>query len=345
MEMTERKEKILAAIVEKYIQTGEPVGSKALVDSLGFSVSSATIRNEMADLIEMGYLEQPHTSAGRIPSSQGYRYYVENLMTTYDMSPVEKGIINSKLRDSSTEPQTVLEKAGNILADMAHCAAVTTTPTDHEAVVKRVELVPIGTRTAMVVMLTSSGILKTKVCRTDSEITIDIAENFYNIVKAYFIGKPASELSIARIQTLALSLGEKALIMTPLLVALADVAKMTERTELLLEGQTNLLSHKEFETNAFELMEFLRRSEPLNRIFSSHSDTNNGMPSVLIGNENLFRELQNSTMIFSKYSIGGHESGTLGIIGPTRIDYARLIPSIKYLTDVVGIILSDNMED
>lgn len=345
MEMTERKEKILAAIVEKYIQTGEPVGSKALVDLLGFSVSSATIRNEMADLIDMGYLEQPHTSAGRIPSSQGYRYYIENLMTAYEVSPVEKGIINSKLRESAADPQAVLEKTGNILADMAHCAAITTTPADLEAVVKRVELVPIGTRTAMVIMLTSSGILKTKVCRTDSEITLDVAESFYNIVKANFIGKPASQLTIARIQTLALSLGEKALIMTPLLVALSDVAKMSERTEMLLEGQTNLLNHKEFETNAFELMEFLRRAEPLNRVFSSYSDHNQGMPNVIIGNENLFRELQNSTMIFSKYSICGHESGTLGIIGPTRIDYAKLIPSIKYLTEVVGIILSDNMED
>lgn len=345
MEMTERKEKILAAIVEKYIQTGEPVGSKALVDLLGFSVSSATIRNEMADLIDMGYLEQPHTSSGRIPSSQGYRYYIENLMADYEISPVEKGIINSKLRESSAEPQAVLEKTGNILADMAHCAAITTTPADLEAVVKRVELVPIGTRTAMVVMLTSSGILKTKVCRTDSEITLSVAESFYNIVKANFLGKPASQLTIARIQTLALSLGEKALVMTPLLVALSDVAKMTERTEMLLEGQTNLLSHKEFEANAFELMEFLRRAEPLNRVFSLYNDQNNGTPNVIIGNENLFRELQNSTMIFSKYSIGGHESGTLGIIGPTRIDYAKLIPSIKYLTEVVGIILSDNMED
>ena len=131
--------------------------------------------------------------------------------------------------------------------------------------------------------------------------------------------------------------------MTPLLVALCDLAEMSERTELLLEGQSNLLGYKELETNAFELMEFLRRAEPLNRIFSQR--TTNDSPSVLIGKENLFRELQNSTVIFSKYSIGGHESGTLGIIGPTRVDYARLIPSIKYLTDVVGIILSDNMED
>ena len=185
MEMTDRKEKILAAVVEKYIQTGEPIGSKALVDSLGLSVSSATVRNEMADLSDMGYLEQPHTSAGRIPSNQGYRYYVEHLMKTCDMSPSEKSIISSKLRESSGEPQSVLEKANNILADLTHCTAVSTTPSEAQAVVKRIELVPIGTRTAMVVMLTTTGMLKTKVCRTDKEITIDIAENFYNIAKPF----------------------------------------------------------------------------------------------------------------------------------------------------------------
>jgi len=344
MEMTERKNKILAAVVERYIQTGEPVGSKNLLDSLGLSVSSATVRNEMADLIDMGYLEQPHTSAGRIPSTAGYRYYVENLMTAYDMSPTEKKLIDIKLHETTGEPHAVLERAGNIIADISKCAAISTTPADSEAVIKRIELVPIGTHTAMVVMLTSFGILKTRVIRTDSEITLDIAETFYNIVKANFIGKPACDITIARIQTLALSLGEKALAMTPLLVVLSDLSKMTEKTELLLEGQTNLLGYKEYETNAFELMEFLRRSEPLNRIFTLEKNET-GAPSVLIGKEQLYRELQNSTLIFSRYSIGGRQSGALGVVGPTRIDYARLIPCIRYISDVVGIILSDNAED
>ncbi len=346
MEMTERKNKILSAIVERYIQTGEPVGSKALLDTLDFNVSSATVRNEMSDLIEMGYLEQPHTSAGRVPSTEGYRYYVEKLMKVYDISEAEKQLIGLKLRDSVADPHSLLETAGSLLADLSNCAAVSTTPADSEAVVKRVELVPVGTHTAMVLMLTSFGIIKTRVCRTESEITLDSAQMFYNIVGKNFIGKPVSEITVAKIQTLALSLGgDNALAMIPLLVALSELSRMTERTELLLEGQSNLLNYREYERNAFELMEFLRRSEPLNRIFSAKTEQKNGQPSILIGKENRFRELQNSTMIFSKYSIAGHESGTLGIIGPTRIDYARLIPSIKYMSEVVGIMLSDNMED
>lgn len=348
MEMTERKKRLLAAIVEKYISTGEPVGSKSLVESLRPGVSSATIRSEMADLAAMGYLEQPHTSAGRIPTGEGYRYYVDHLMGKFDLSDNEKRMIGSKLGSVSSETKSVLQKAGDILAELTNCAAVSTTPSDQEAVIRRVELVPIGTKTAMVVMLTSSGILKSRVCRTDFEITLAVTETFYNIVQQEFIGRPAAELSIARIQTLALSLGDKALAMTPLLVTLSDLAALTERTELLLEGQSNLLNHREFRSNAYELMEFLRRAEPLSSVFRSYSAASGGregMPSVLIGRENLFRELQNSSVIFGKYKVGGRECGALGIIGPTRLDYARLIPSLKFLTEIVGSILSDNIED
>lgn len=345
MELSERKKKLLAAIVERYIATGEPVGSKSLVEALDLSVSSATVRNEMAELSAMGYLEQPHTSAGRIPSSAGYRYYVDHLMGRYELPQNEKRLIDAKLEPAAGDTQKVLESAGNILAEMTHCAAVSTTPADEAAVVRRVELVPIGARTAMIVMLTSSGILKSRVCRTLGEITVDMAESFYNIVNANFIGKPAAAMNVAKIQTLAVSLGEKSLLMTPLLVALADVAAMTERTELLLEGQGNLLGYKEYEQNAYELIEFLRRTETMSRIFSGHTNGEKGNLSVLIGKENLFRELQNSSMIFGKYEIAGHESGTLGLIGPTRIDYARLIPSLRYLTEIVGKILSENVEE
>lgn len=345
MELSERKKKLLAAIVERYIATGEPVGSKALAELPSLSVSSATIRNEMSELVSLGLLEQPHTSAGRIPSSAGYRYYVDNLMGQYELSPQEKRLIDLKLQNASGDAKKVLESAGNILAEMTRCAAVSTTPADEAAVVRRVELVPIGTRTAMIVMLTSSGIIKSRVLKTISEITVDMAESFYNIVNANFIGKPAASMHLAKIQTLAVSLGEKSLEMTPLLVALADVAAMTERTELLLEGQSNLLNYREYEQNAYALIEFLRRAEPLGQIFREPQGGEKDGLQVLIGDENRFRELQNSSMIFGNYEIAGHQSGTLGLIGPTRIDYARLIPSLQYLTQIVGKILSENVED
>ena len=149
-------------------------------------------------------------------------------------------------------------------------------------------------------------------------------------------------MSIALIQTLALSLGSKSLAISPLLVTLSDLAQMTEQTQLLLEGQSNLLNYADY-PNAYELMEFLRRGEPLTNLFSNHKSR--GDANVLIGKENLYRELQDSSVIFSHYSVSGKDSGTLGLIGPTRIDYARLIPSLKYLTEIVGNIMSDTLED
>lgn len=345
MELSQRQKKILAAIVERYIATGEPIGSKALVDALDMSVSSATVRNEMAELTARGLLEQPHTSAGRVPSSAGYRYYVDHLMEQYALPQHDKHVIDAKLQSASGDPQQVLETAGGVLADLTNCAAVSTTPADAAAVIRRVELVPIGQRTAMIVMLTSSGILKSRVCKTSGAITVDMAESFYNIVNTNFIGKPAAAMTVAKIQTLAVSLGEKSLAMTPLLVTLADLAEMTERTQLLLEGQGNLLGYREFSQNAYELIDFLHRAESLGKIFSGHAAQPDGKPHVVIGEENLFRELQNSSMIFGNYAIAGHESGTLGLIGPTRMDYARLMPSLQYLTEIVGKILSDNVEE
>lgn len=342
MRLSERKERILANIVEYYIATGEPVGSKTLLEHSDLSVSSATVRNEMAELSALGYIEQPHTSAGRVPSQLGYRYYVDNLMSQYELPLQEKRLIESRILGSSGEPQQILEQAGQVLAEITNCAVVSTTPCDEHAVIRRVELVPLGTRTAMMIMLSSSGILKSKVCRTDCELSMDIIEMFYNVVSQNFIGKSAEEVTIAMIQTLALSLGSKSLAMSPLLVTLSDLAQMTEQTQLLLVGQSNLLNYTDY-SNAYEIMEFLRQSDPLTTLFSSKKNT--GSPSILIGKENQFRELQDSSMIFSKYNVSGKESGTLGIIGPTRIDYARLIPSLKYLTEIVGNIMSDTLED
>lgn len=342
MKLSERKERILASIVEYYIATGEPVGSKTLLEHSDLAVSSATVRNEMAELAALGYIEQPHTSAGRVPSQLGYRYYVDNLMSQYELPLQEKRLIESRILGASGEPQQILEQAGQVLAEITNCAVVSTTPCDEHAVIRRVELVPLGTRTAMMIMLSSSGILKSKVCRTDCELSMDIIEIFYNVVSQNFIGKSAEEVTIAMIQTLALSLGSKSLAMSPLLVTLSDLAQMTEQTQLLLVGQSNLLNYTDY-SNAYEIMEFLRQSDPLTTLFSSKKNT--GSPSILIGKENQFRELQDSSMIFSKYNVSGKESGTLGIIGPTRIDYARLIPSLKYLTEIVGNIMSDTLED
>ncbi len=341
MELGKRKEMILSAIVEQYIKSGEPIGSKFLMEALPISVSSATIRNEMSELHEMGLLEQPHTSAGRIPSQAGYRYYIDNLMSTSELSENERELIRNELERYTGSPDKLLEKAGEMLARLTGCAAVATTPTDEGAVIKHIEIMPVGTRIAMIVMMTSSGIIKNGICKVETEITRDMIDCFYSIVNECFIGRPVSDVGTVMIQTLVASLGSNALSMSPLFVVLADIANQALQAEIRLEGEQNLLHHREFGNNAYEMMQFFDEKEKLERALSSSKNP----LEVIIGKENMYRQLENSSMIISRYSIKGHDGGVIGIIGPTRINYAKLIPSIEYLTDLVSKMLTDTFED
>ena len=324
MELGKRKELILSAVVEQYIKTGEPVGSKVLMSSLPIQVSAATIRNEMSELAEMGLLDQPHTSAGRVPSQAGYRYYIDNLMNKTELTEDEKYSLRLELERSAGDPDKLLGKAGQMLARITGCAAVSTSPADSGATVKRIEIVPVGTRLAMIVMLTSTGIIKNGVCRTDTEITPDMIDNFYRIVGETFIGKPVSDIGTVMIQTLVASLGSNALSMSPLFVVLSDIASQAISAEIHLQGEENLLHHRELGDNIYETLRFLDEEEKLERAVSSGKNA----LSVMIGKENMYRQLENTSMIVARYNIQGHDGGAIGIIGPTRLDYAKLIPSI-----------------
>lgn len=340
-DISPRKQEILASIIERYIATGEPVGSKVICSDMNNAVSSATIRNEMAELVELGLLEQPHTSAGRIPSQAGYRYYVDNLMTAYELGVDEQERIKIWLSGFSGEPDKLLEKAGSILAELTNCVAVSSSPSDSEAFIRRIELVPLSDHTAMIVLLATSGILRSAVVRSDAEINVDIAEVFYNICQTYFNGRNVSDISLTFIQTLVASLGDKVFIMSPFLCAIADLCEAVKTTEIHLKGPNNILNHSELSEDAFKLMDFLHRGTPLENMLDSHKKTMN----IAIGSENSYRELRNSTTIFSKYSVGEKESGSIGIIGPTRLDYARLIPSIKYLAGIIGSMLTETLDE
>ncbi|MFI3140673.1 MAG: heat-inducible transcriptional repressor HrcA [Clostridia bacterium] len=340
MQLDKRKELILSSIVEQYIKTGEPIGSKLLMQILPISVSSATIRNEMSDLSEIGLLMQPHTSAGRIPSQDGYRYYVDNLMSKNEMNLDEQQSMRKELELSATDPEKILEKANEMLAKITNCATVATTPTDELATVKHIEIVLVGRKIAMIVLMTSSGIIKNGVCKTETEITPRMVSNFYSIVNECFIGKPVSDIGTVMIQTLVASLGSDALAMSPLFVILADIASNAIQAEIKLEGQQNLLNHREFHSNLYDMMQFLHENEKVERAISN----NKNALSIVIGKENMYRQLENTSLIVARYNVKGGEGGSIGIIGPTRLDYANLIPRIEYLTDLVGKLLTDTLD-
>ena len=338
MELSERKKKILASVTERYITTGEPVGSKVLCDSL--AVSSATIRNEMSELSNIGYLEQPHTSAGRIPSQKGFRFYVNNLMSVYEMNDADRFTVRSRFDNSDGEPYDILSEAAKLLSELTGCASVALTPYDSHAVIKRIELVPVSLRTVLVVILMSTGVIKSRICRCDNEIDLKTAELFYNIAAAHFTGRTANDFTIADIQTLAASLGEKAFVMTPLLVALTELSQEASACTVITEGQSRLLNFKELESDIYGIFECMKHSSGLVSLLNKGNELN-----ITIGRESMNRAFENVSVISAKYSVGGKNVGSIGIIGPVRLDYARIIPYIIYISETVGNVLSEMIDE
>ena len=339
MELSDRKKKILAAVVERYILTGEPVGSKVLCGNL--EVSSATVRNEMSDLSEIGYLEQPHTSAGRIPSQRGLRYYIDNLMDRYEISDADRFVIENRLTADSAEPQEILANAAKLLSELTGCASVASTPYDANAHIKRVELVPISARTVLVVLIVSTGVVKSRICRCESDIDITSAELFYNIAAAHFAAHRSDELTIAKIQTLAASLGDKAFVMAPLLFTLYELAHEATRCSIITEGQSRLLNFKELETDVYNIFEYFKSPAELAHILNSGSDNF----TISIGRESRNRVFEHTSIISSKYAVSGKNVGSVGIIGPLRMDYARFVPNIIFISETVGKILSETIDE
>ena len=341
MELDQRKRRVLAAVVESYINTGEPVGSKALAEVFGMSVSSATLRNEMAALVEMGYLEQPHTSAGRIPSHQGFRFYIDKLMDKKPLSPEDKASIDELFKNAEPNPGTILEDVGAALAQRTGCAAISTTPTSQGGVSSRIEIVPAGRRIYMLIFITSAGVIKSKLCRLEFEITPDSIWQFTGLVNEWLMRTPIENITPAFIQTLAAKTGEYALTLSPILYTVYELARAACEGQVILEGQNNLLMHRELLSAAGDLLKLLSRGDELLNLIPQQG----GNLNVVLGKELNRGELNDIGMIFTGYSIGGNAWGKVGIIGPTRLDYASMIPMLEYFASSMGKLLTDTLGD
>lgn len=341
MELSERKQKILSAIVDTYVKTGEPVGSKVLCEALDFSVSSATIRNEMAELVELGLLEQPHTSAGRVPSHLGYRLYINQLMEKKPISEEEQRYIDSNLSGAMDDPEHLLEEASQMLAGMTRLAAVTTAPVSSDATVRSLQFVQTGRRSALVILLTSGGQLKNRQFRCDYDLTPEILRIFHAALNERFGGIPLVRITPAFIQTTAISMGEMTMLMPAVLMAILEAARDCLEAEVRTEGQTNLLFVPEFEMDdARRVLEFINRRGELARLLNSQ----NGSIRVLVGSESKQPELSDSSVVVARYTVGGRDTGAIGIIGPTRMDYAKMIANLEYLASSVGTLLSEILD-
>lgn len=336
MEPAARKKQILSAIVESFIQTGEPVGSKTLINEAGLKVSSATVRNDMADLTEQGYIIQPHTSAGRIPTQLGYRYYVDNALRLQPIAESGRGYILESLSQNTDSPESILQSAANLLNRLTDCIALTTTPNGEESRIRKISFVPTGAHSAMAVVIASNGVIKTKLFRCEFIITPEILEVFDRALNEVFAGVRLSSVNRPFIQTAAAGFGELSFLMPSALMAVKDACETAREVSVCHSGLGGLIRFAQ----AGRLYEFIQNRHDLANMLERLPLTT----AVTIGKENSRIELAASSVISTRYTIDGNPSGVLAVVGPLRMDYARNISIINCVSDCVSELFNETID-
>ena len=342
MELDPRKLRILSAIVETHIATGEPVGSKLVARLLDGEVSPATIRNEMAALFDQGLLEQPHTSAGRVPSHLGYRLYLDQLMRRRPLTGPEKQRIEALFNLRDPDPDRLLEDAAKTLAEQTGCAVISTALTKESARVRKIELIPATSRTVVILLIASNGMVKNKVCRVDFQLTAKVLEFFQGFIDRHFTGRSINDISASYLNSVAFGMGEEYMdIFTPLLSAVFDLCRECSDGQIYRSGTANLLEHEDLRRVANQLFRVINSREAVMELVDRGSE---GI-RVLVGKENPNSAFAGSSVIISKYRIGQDNTGAMGLIGPIRMDYARLIPHLEYFSQTLGRLLGETLEE
>ena len=340
MEFTPRKQKILSAIVKSYIASGEPVGSKLIAQEIG--VSSATIRNEMAELIEMGLLEQPHTSAGRIPSQRGFRAYIDSFMEPTPLPSDLKAYLDSVLSPGAYDREKLLHRAGEAIAGATRYASIVSEPGGKAARISAVQFVQISRRTAMLILLSSAGTMESRIFHCDFDLSSEIMRIFFRVFNEKVAGKPLSEVTPAFIQTLGVSLGELTLLMSSALTAFLEAALETMKADVILSGQMNLLFYPEFTPgNVRKIHDVLKNPESASSFLLGKA----GRANISIGYEIGRSEFSQTSIVSCRYLIGGFDAGGVGVVGPIRMNYSLVSASVEYVANAVSNMLTFLMKE
>ena len=342
MALDNRKAQVLSLVIESYIETGEPIGSKALAEMLGNRVSAATIRNDMAALTAEGYLEQPHTSAGRLPTAKAFRLYIDQLMHRQPLSEQDRQSIDAMLAGAAGDPMQLLEDASRALAEATGYAAVAAKPEQTDTTISRIDVMQMAPRNMAVVLVPDKGTLRTRMCRCQRDIPRAVTVALSDYLSRKFLDRPLACVTLEAMQEVLLELGDAGLAVAPILSAFYELAQECAASELMLSGQLNLLRHPDYELeNARSLMGFLSERKRLSDVLNHQTDP--GL-QVMLGGDGL-PELAGSSLIVTHYSLGTRGQGTIGIIGPVRMNYAEAIPRIEYFANAVGKLLTDLFDD
>ena len=331
--MDERKKKILQAVIDEYVNTAEPVSSATLVEKYGLNYSSATVRNELAELEKSGYLDKTHTSSGRVPSEKGYRFYVDELIKEDDISLEEMKYIQSKLSTKVNEIEDLAKIATSTLSEITHYTTVAIGPKVETQIIEEIKFVLLGTRMLMVVIVTDSGLVKETIIKYDEDVTQSQIETLNNLFTSKLKGKPLSKIDKPMEEYILSEINYSIDVIKPII---EQINKIVDEAETIyLEGANKAFDLPEFKSLelAKNFVNVLDEKELMLDILDS------GMAkdiNVYIGDENDKEELKDFSVVTFKHSIGDKELGTIGIIGPKRMNYSKVISVMKYISKKIS---------
>lgn len=336
----DRRLEVLRAIVEDFVATREPVGSRALVERHQLGVSPATIRNDMAVLEEEGYIVQPHTSAGRVPTDKGYRLFVDRLSSVKPLSSAERRAIQTLL-DGAVDLDDVVDRTVRLLAQLTRQAAVVQYPSLSRSTVRHLELVPVGASRVLVVLITNTGRVEQRVVDVPSDTGEDVLGDLRARLNTATVGRRLTEVP-AVVEPLPEAFGhEQRDAVRAVLVAVHDTLSVDREERIVLAGTANLARVRtDFPQSIGPVLEAIEEQVVLLRLLSEMADDAAGV-SVRIGRENVHQGLAETSLVASGYGSGGEVVARLGVLGPTRMDYPTTMAAVRAVARYVSRLLSD----
>ena len=332
MELSERKKKVLRSVVDLYIRTAEPVGSKAICELPDMKFSSATIRNEMAALTDLGYLEQPHTSAGRIPSPAGYRLYVDELMSDYRLSMDETKSINSAIEEKMQRVDQMMEKVAKLVSQATDLPAISVASRQGGATVKRFDLILAGVNSVILVIMLSTDEVVNKLIKLPVNATEADIKLLGAVLNAAMTGLTAEEFTAELLEKVMAAAGAAGALVPVILDFTADTLRRTGGTNMAIAGHARLLGLPEY-----------RDVDKAQKVLTSFDEDalanlpavmqNENGTKVLVGPENVAQELKDTSVVMTKFDIGDGLQGMIGVVGPTRMDYAKVTARLSYFAE------------
>ncbi len=331
MQLDERKKKILQAIIRNYLETGEPVGSRTISRYTDLNLSSATIRNEMADLVELGYIIQPHTSAGRIPSDKGYRLYVDLMMEEKDKEVSE---MKEMLLEKEDKMETLLKQVAKVLAQNTNYATMISAPQIHRNKLKFIQLSRVDRGQILAVIVVEGNLIKNHMLKVPEGLDDETLLKLNILLNTHLNGLPIEEINLGLIAALKQRAGIHSDIVGEVLDAVAEVIKEDEDLEIYISGSNNIFKYPELSDNAkaSELISAFEEKQALSTWMQETllDESNTGI-QVYIGDESPIQDMKDCSVVTATYELDEGMKGTIGIIGPKRMDYDKVVGTLKTL--------------